>query len=167
MFSWCAFMPCFLDCLSLLSCFMLPLLQVLLLRFSYLECFVTTSFMVIDVLSSLLWCIIIYPLWCFITHLVITNTSVSCARYTEKAFMLCLLCVPLYLWDTILAFSATYLVSSLWALLAFLYALLVLYCLAGTLYGCVHYTPSVIYFHTGAFMLMSDALISDLFPLWC
>ena len=51
--------------------------------------------------------------------------------------------------------------------LAFLCALFVLCYFAGTLYGCVHYTPSVIYFHTGAFMLMSDALISDLFPLWC
>ena len=51
--------------------------------------------------------------------------------------------------------------------LSFLYALFALCYLAGTLYGCVQYTPSVIYFHTGAFMLMSDALISDLFPLWC
>ena len=33
-------------------------------------------------------------------HLVVTNLSVKCARYLEKAFMLCLLRVPLYLWDT-------------------------------------------------------------------
>ena len=36
----------------------------------------------------------------FHIHLVITNMSVKCARYPEKAFILCLLCVPLYLWDT-------------------------------------------------------------------
>ena len=33
-------------------------------------------------------------------HLVVTNMSVKCARYLEKDFMLCLLRVPLYLWDT-------------------------------------------------------------------
>ena len=108
-------------------------------------------------------CLIHLFLLCFTTSTLLLLTCLfSCARYTEKAFMLC---VPLYLWDTILAFSATYLVSSLCALLAFLYALLVLYCLAGALCGCVRYTPLVIYFHIGAFMLMSDALISDLFPL--
>ena len=79
--------------------------------------------------------------------------------------MLCLLRVPLYLWDT-----TSLLVRLIWSHLhepsfVFLYAFLVLYCLAGALCGCVRYTPLVIYFHIGAFMLMSDALISDLFPL--
>ena len=46
-----------------------------------------------------------------------------------------------------------------------LYALLVLYYLAGALYGRVGYTPFVIYFHIGAFMLMLDDWISELFPL--
>ena len=98
----------------------------------------------------------------FMSFLVNTNLCVKCARYLDE---LSLLCVLLYLWDT-----TSLLVRLDWShlhepLFALLYALLVLYCLAGVLCGCVRYTPLVIYFHIGAFMLMSDALISDLFPL--
>ena len=100
-------------------------------------------------------------------HLVITNMSVQlCKVHCESFHALLALCSTLFVGHNF-AFSETYLVSSLCAPFAFLYALLVLYCLVGALCGCVHYTPFVIYFHIGAFMLMSDALISDLFPLWC
>ena len=53
------------------------------------------------------WCIVIYYvmyyhlLLCFITFILLLLTCLfSYARYLEKAFMLCLLRVPLYLWDT-------------------------------------------------------------------
>ena len=101
-----------------------------------------------DVLSSTL---VFYHI-----HLVITNLSVQLCKVPWKSFHALLAsCSTLFVGHDF-AIRATCLVSSLWSLFVFLYALLVLYCLAGALCGCVRYTPFVIYFHTGAFMLMSD-----------
>ena len=53
------------------------------------------------VLPPLFRCFIHLFLLCFITFILLLLTCLfSYARYTEKAFMLCLLRVPLYLWDT-------------------------------------------------------------------
>ena len=83
--------------------------------------------------------------------LVVTDLSVKCARYSEKAFNI-----------DLMASCSTIFMGHNYYIYTIVSPFPYLYYLAGCLCGCVRYTPLVIYFHTEALMLMSDDAISDL-----
>ena len=122
-------MPCFLDCLSLLSWFMLPLLQVCLWDIVFCHYFFYDDWCIaiffIDVLSSLMWCFVIHLLSCLgfaLLHLWVALLILTCVlsvQGTLWAFIAS--CSTLFVGHDF-AFRATYLVSSPWVLFAFLYA---------------------------------------------